>query len=222
MALAICDHVWQVGGSGFSAANDAAVYLVAFGDRAALIDAGCGPGHARVLTHISEALPGPAQVDYLFLTHCHYDHVGGAEALRRHFACTVVAHELDARFLEQGDNAVTAADWYQACLDPLPIDHKISGDKESFQVGSCELQALHWPGHSPGSMVLLTEIAGRRILFGQDVHGPLHPALLSSRDDYINSLSMLQSLEADILCEGHFGIIRGKTTIRAFIQSFMG
>jgi glyoxylase-like metal-dependent hydrolase (beta-lactamase superfamily II) len=221
MALAVCDHVWQVGGSGLSAAGDAAIYLLVFGDRAALIDAGCGQGHDRVLKHIAEALPPAAQVEYLFLTHCHYDHVGGAEALRRHFACAVVAHELDACFLERGDSTVTAADWYNAALDPLSVDRKLSSSREDFQVGSGMLQALHWPGHSPGSLVLLTEIAGSRVLFGQDVHGPLHPALLSSRDDYITSLGMLQNLEADILCEGHFGIIRGKARIREFIQSFM-
>jgi hypothetical protein len=29
------------------------------------------------------------------------------------------------------------------------------------------------------------------------------------------------SLEADILCEGHYGVIKGKNEVRHFIESFM-
>ena len=65
------------------------------------------------------------------------------------------------------------------------------------------------------------ETEGRRVLFGQDIHGPLHPQLLSNRYDYIASLTMLLRLEADILCEGHYGVIRDKKEVRKFIQSFM-
>ena len=41
----ILSDLWQVGGAGFTSAEDAAIYLVRFGDKAALIDAGCGNGH---------------------------------------------------------------------------------------------------------------------------------------------------------------------------------
>lgn len=60
-----------------------------------------------------------------------------------------------------------------------------------------------------------------RVLFAQDVHGPLHPMLLSSREDYLHSLEHLISLEADILCEGHFGIYKGKERVKEFIESFL-
>jgi hypothetical protein len=36
-----------------------------------------------------------------------------------------VAHELDARFLEQGDDMVTAATWYGASLEPFLIEKKL-------------------------------------------------------------------------------------------------
>ncbi|MEA3273835.1 MAG: hypothetical protein U9Q81_00740 [Pseudomonadota bacterium] len=53
------------------------------------------------------------------------------------------------------------------------------------------------------------------------MHGPLHPSLLSSREDYLGSLQRLLELNADILCEGHFGIFRGKKAVRDFIRQFM-
>jgi hypothetical protein len=53
------------------------------------------------------------------------------------------------------------------------------------------------------------------------VHGPLAPSLLSNRKEYLHSLRLLISLEADILCEGHYGIYRGKKEAAKFISSFL-
>lgn len=65
------------------------------------------------------------------------------------------------------------------------------------------------------------ESDGLKVLFGQDVHGPLHPELRSNLGDYRNSFQFLISLEADILCEGHFGIFRGKDEVRRFISLYL-
>jgi glyoxylase-like metal-dependent hydrolase (beta-lactamase superfamily II) len=217
----ITDTVWQVGGDSLSAPGDAAVYLVVAGQSAALIDAGCGFGHAKIISNIKKCIGPQAKVQTLLLTHCHYDHAGGAAALRRQLGCRIVAHELDAVFLESGDSDVTAAAWYNEDIEPFTIDHKIPGSREVFPLGAESITTLHAPGHSPGSVVYLTESGGMRVLFGQDVHGPIHPALRSNYDDYIASLTMLLGLEADILCEGHFGIYRGKDKVKQFIQSFI-
>jgi glyoxylase-like metal-dependent hydrolase (beta-lactamase superfamily II) len=62
---------------------------------------------------------------------------------------------------------------------------------------------------------------GLKILFAQDVHGPLHPDLKSDAALYRRSLKLLLSLEADVLCEGHYGIYRGKPAVAAFIEQFL-
>ena len=126
---------------------------------------------------------------------------------------------LDAVYLEAGDHNVMAAAWYGKKMQPLAIDPKIEGQKEIFNIGIGEVLAYHCPGHSPGSLVFTAEIENQTVLFGQDVHGPLDPSLLSNREDYIRSLNFMISLNADILCEGHFGIYSGKENIEAFIKS---
>jgi len=221
MVKEIVTDVWQVGGEDLSASGDAAVYLIQLGSAAALIDAGTGQGQRQLVENITQCLPNDVRLEYLLLTHCHFDHTGGAEAVRRDFGCRIVAHQLDAVFLEDGDSEVTAASWYGERMTPLTVDMKLDQAQTLIPVGSGSLTALHWPGHSPGSVVYHTEVDGQRILFGQDVHGPIHPALRSDESQYRKSLEKLLDLEADILLEGHFGIFRGKAAVARFIRSYL-
>ena len=219
--MEIIKNLWQVGGAGYTSVEDAAIYLIRFGEKAALIDAGCGGAHEDLANNISGVLPSDVEIDYLFLTHCHYDHTGGAEAVRKQYGCKIVAHALDAPYLETGDSIVTAANWYGARMKPLKIDYQIKDKKQTFQVGRGELTAYHCPGHSPGSVVYLAKLISNRVLFGQDVHGPLDDSFLSNRDDYKRSLKFLAGLNADILCEGHFGVYQGQKEVNQFIQTYL-
>lgn len=88
-------------------------------------------------------------------------------------------------------------------------------------VGSRSITALHWPGHSPGSLVYYTTMDDKLVLFGQDVHGPIHPALRSDAALYQKSLKKMLDLDADLLLEGHFGVVDGKEAVRRFIRSYM-
>ena len=116
---------------------------------------------------------------------------------------------------------MTAASWYGTRMAPLNIDYKIDGSKETIKIGNGGITAYHCPGHSPGSLVLVVEADATRILFGQDVHGPLDSSLLSNAADYKRSLSFMLELDADILCEGHFGVYKGKSEVEQFIRSYL-
>ncbi len=221
MIKRIKENLWQVGGSGLTDHADAAIYLVRFGDKAALIDAGCGEGHSRLKRNIGECLLPTDRLEYLLLTHCHYDHTGGAQAVRDEFGCLVAAHELDAAYLEEGDSKVTAASWYGARMEPLIIDVKLRGEESEISIGDGSLRAIHWPGHSPGSVIYAARMDGELVVFGQDVHGPIHPSLLSDEKQYQASLARLAALDADLLLEGHYGIFTTKREVKKFIQSFM-
>jgi hypothetical protein len=56
--MEIIQNLWQVGGGDLTALEDAAIYLVRSGEQAALIDAGCGNGHERLVENISSVLLG--------------------------------------------------------------------------------------------------------------------------------------------------------------------
>jgi glyoxylase-like metal-dependent hydrolase (beta-lactamase superfamily II) len=219
--MQITKEIFQVGGDHLTSPEDAAVYLINFDGHAALVDAGCGNAHKKLLANIQACGVNCNQIEYLLITHCHYDHTGGVKALSELLHCPVVTHELEAPYLERGDNVVTAANWYGAKIQPFKVDHKISGDGEEIPLGAGSVHAIHTPGHSPGSMVYVTVSEGKTILFGQDIHGPIHPDLKSNAADYQRSLRLVLSLQADILCEGHYGVIAGKQEVEQFINRFL-
>jgi glyoxylase-like metal-dependent hydrolase (beta-lactamase superfamily II) len=221
--MEITKEIFQVAGAGLTTSEDAASYLIKVEGAAALIDTGSGDAVQKMLARIRACGVDPHEIDFLFLTHCHYDHTGGAAALKEQFPdMHIIAHALEAAYLEKGDQEVTAASWYGARVRPIQLDQTWQGASQTFSlVGERLLVGYHTPGHSPGSAVYIMESAGLKVLFGQDVHGPLHPSLLSNREDYRRSLHLLLELDADILCEGHYGVFRGKKEVAAFIRKFL-
>jgi glyoxylase-like metal-dependent hydrolase (beta-lactamase superfamily II) len=219
--MRVLDGLWQVGGDVITTPEDAAVYLVLFGGEAVLIDAGCGKHHSKIVTNIQVCLPPKTPVTHIFLTHCHYDHAGGARKLAEKYGAQVIAHEAEAEWLEQGDNSVTGASWYGATMEPVRISRRITRPVERFSFGGHILTARHMPGHSPGSLVYTAGMEGKTVLFGQDVHGPVSPQLFSNAKDYRESLEKLLGLGADVLCEGHLGVFKGKKEVEKFIRPYL-
>jgi glyoxylase-like metal-dependent hydrolase (beta-lactamase superfamily II) len=219
--MEITSEIFEVGGGNLTSPDDAAIYLINFGEEAALVDAGTGRGTERLLANVEKCGVDPLRIKYLLITHCHYDHTGGAAELKRRIGVEIIAHERDALYLETGDNRVSAASWYGTALEPFRVDRKLSGAREQLLLGGRAIEVFHAPGHSPGSVVYLTQSDGLKVVFAHDVHGPLDPGLLSNREDYEKSLALLLSMEADILCEGHYGVFRGKAETAAFVRQFM-
>jgi glyoxylase-like metal-dependent hydrolase (beta-lactamase superfamily II) len=220
-SVQITSAVYQVGGGPLSAPEDAAIYLIKENDEGILIDAGCGNATDRVMENIRSCNLDPDRISMLLLTHCHYDHTGGAQEIRQRTGCKLVAHELDAVYLENGDDEVTAANWYGDSLHGFQVDRKLTDDRDTINLGELTISALHTPGHTPGSVVYLLESENKSILFGQDVHGPLNPAFKSNHQAYQRSLKKMLDLNADILCEGHFGIIKGRRQVADFISGYL-
>lgn len=215
----VFERVYQVGGPKLSSQNDCCVYLVDGNGPLALIDTGCGPSFELILTNIKTLGFDPGDIDSVLLTHCHIDHVGGAHKFQDECGASIIAHEKDAPPLEDGDSFLTAAFLYGVELDPVNIDRILSENNESVAVGDLYLKTVYTPGHTPGSICAFVDINGTRVLFGQDIHGPFHPDFKSNIEDWRRSMEKVLALEADILCEGHFGIYRPAEAVRHYIES---
>jgi len=209
--------VSQVGGGHLSDPSDCLVYAVDLGETV-LVDCGVGPSWPAIRDNLTSAGHDPAAVHTLVLTHCHVDHIGAAHDVVAQTGCRLVAHQLDAQAIESGDSRRTAADWYGVELPGVPVSHPVVGDGEVLRFARGELRLLHTPGHTPGSMVALVDTPEGLVLFGQDVHGPFSEAFGSDRVAWRESMEQLLALEAEVLCEGHYGVMRPAAEVRRFIE----
>jgi glyoxylase-like metal-dependent hydrolase (beta-lactamase superfamily II) len=79
------------------------------------------------------------RIKYIINTHGHPDHNGGNRILKERSGASILIYEDDAPLL----------------IEPL-ADRKLrNGD--TIGIGNVRLRVVHTPGHSPGSMALLTE-----------------------------------------------------------------
>jgi glyoxylase-like metal-dependent hydrolase (beta-lactamase superfamily II) len=217
----IVSGVYLIGGPNVTLADDAAVYLIDFAGDLVMIDAGAGRSSSQIIRNIEMLGLKPASLSHLILTHCHIDHIGSAPFFREKYGTKIVIHELDARAVETGDSIKTAANWYGTNFSPTKVDQKLKGAHEILKFGEEELRCLHTPGHTPGSISVYLDRAGKRILFGQDIHGPFNKAFGSDIEAWKKSIQTLLALDADILCEGHFGIYQPKNKVRDCIERYL-
>jgi len=217
----IAEGVYLVGGPNISRSEDATVFIVDGGDELVMIDSGAGRSARLLENNIIDAGLDPKKINLLILTHCHLDHIGSAAYFRREYECKVAVHADDAAALETGDAVLTAANWYETEFPPLAVDIKLNGAEGVCKCGSDSLHWLHAPGHTPGSICLYLDRGGKRILFGQDIHGPFLPSFRSDIGQWRQSMEKLLALHADILCEGHFGIFQPRSAVEKYIRRYL-
>ena len=213
----ITDHVYHVGDSGCS------VFLVDTHSEDGLILIDCGMSLEMIKKSITKSGLNPKDIQHCILTHFHIDHIGACHDLKMYNQkVKFYAHELDAKAIEEkGHDQKTAASWYSVDYIPISLEKKITKDREVLHFGNYDFQCIHTPGHTPGSICVYIEIDGKKVLFGQDIHGPFYPAFGSNLEDYQISMNKLLNLEIDILCEGHFGIFQPAEDVQKYIRRHM-
>ncbi len=216
----IIKDIFIVGGPDITDGRDGCVYLMNFGEMI-LIDTGAGWSVENIIKNIEKLGLDCKNLNKIILTHCHIDHIGGVPEIKKRFGSKIYIHKLDAPPLEAGDSILTAASWYQTTFPPTPVDVKLNSPEDALIIGEQKIICLHTPGHTPGSICIYLDKDGKRILFGQDLHGPLLPEFGSNLEDYGRSTKKLLDLDADILCEGHFGIYQPAIEVKRYIEGYL-
>ncbi len=215
----IVKDIFIVGGPDITEGRDGCIYLLNLGELI-LIDTGAGWSVDKIIDNIKKLGFDAKNLSKIILTHCHIDHIGGAPEIKKRFGAKIYIHKVDAPPLETGDPVLTAAKWYQTSFPPTLVDVKLNSPEDTLIVGEQKVICLHTPGHTPGSICIYLDKDEKRILFGQDLHGPLLSEFGSNLDDYGRSTKKLLDLDADILCEGHFGIYKTKQDVKNYILSY--
>ena len=158
-------------------------YLVNTGSKLVLIDTGAaglfGPTLGNLLANLKAAGYQPEQVDEIYITHMHADHVGGLMAADKLAFpnATVRADKHDADFwLSQANLDKAPADakgFFQGAMASLN-PYVAAGKFKAFD-GDTELvpgiKAVATPGHTPGHSIYKVESKGQTlVLWGDLMH----------------------------------------------------
>jgi len=214
----ICQDIYIIGSSEISHPYDCCVYLIDVGELI-MIDSGAGESFNRLVDNILTSGLAPEKISTVVVTHCHIDHIGSLAKLKQKYGAKIIAHELDAKAVEMGKG--TGAELYGVSYEPCQVDVKLQGTEQKLVFGGQEFTAVHIPGHTKGSIAIYTDMGGKRILFGQDIHGPYEAMWGGEPEKAVISLQKLIDLKADILCEGHFGIYQPGTEVTDYIEGYL-
>jgi len=143
----------------------ASVHVLQRAGRAVVIDSGTNDSVPLVMRALQELGLSADAVDWLFLTHVHLDHAGGAGKLLAQLPRARVLvhprgaqHMIDPARLEAATIAVYGETTYRklyGALVPVPADRvQQTSDDERVRLGPSELTVLHTPGHALHHQIL--------------------------------------------------------------------
>jgi glyoxylase-like metal-dependent hydrolase (beta-lactamase superfamily II) len=199
-------------------AVSAAYLLVDRDDGLTLIDAGPGSFSEVIVRYLARIGRRPDEIRRIILTHRHFDHIGGAAAVREASRAPVFAHPLDAPQISGTEpnrmpkgllglmmRAVVpvAFPWR-----PCRVDDDLA-DGQAFTLGGLgELRVMHTPGHTLGHCALL--LPSRGLFIAGDaltnLAGTPAPSFDAVNDDTPlanRTIAALADLAADNLIFGH-------------------
>lgn len=129
---------------------------------AAILDT---PGEADII--VTEAKE--VDVRYIIITHTHPDHLGAFTAVKKKFGLPVAIHSAEAANLPSTPDLILE-------------------DGNTINFGTVSLQVLHTPGHSPGSLCLLT---GQHLFSGDTLFpgGPGNTRSPAAFKQIVNSIT---------------------------------
>lgn len=109
------------------------------------------------------------KLQYILITHSHFDHTGALNELKGRMNVPIAAHQADAKRI------------------PLPPDLLLK-DGEVLSFGKIKLKVLHTPGHTPGSLCFQS---GIHLLSG-DTLFPGGPGKTGSPSDFNEIITSLK------------------------------
>lgn len=211
--------VWFLDVEQFGVSGQGGVYLLP-GSPAAVVEAGTSLARDRILAALDELRVPRSDVGWIFLTHIHLDHAGGAGALLQELpAARVVVHGRGVRHLVDPSRLVASVK--EAVRDrfplygtavPIPADRlHAASDREVLLGGGFRIQAVDTPGHAPHHLCYF--VLGEGLLFTGDaaglyLDGVLIPTTVPPSFDLelsLASLERLMELEPRLLLFTHFG-----------------
>lgn len=211
-----------------TAGNGGESFLIDGGEKVALYDCGmafCAKGLIENIERRIEKL-GKTTVDYVFISHTHYDHIGALPYVIERFKdVKIVGAKKAARvFKSEGARATMVrlgeaarrdfgnrdeAD-FKIKADGLRVDLEVS-DGDEVSLGEKKVRVYETKGHTDCSVSYMLE--PDRVLFASESTGVLrapelmHTAILKSFDECIESSRKCEALNPKRIVGNHYGAV---------------
>ncbi len=198
----------------FVGTKPASTHVVDTGDGLMVFDTGYQHSLYVVIDNIYRMGLKVADIKYIFLTHGHIDHLGGARALRDLTGAKIALGEADRQYAN-GDLDLTYAKelgmTYKETFEPDILLH----DGDEITLGNTTVRAVATPGHTPGAMSFFFDVTDGKDTFRAGLHGgmginTMAKAFLdkyglpySVREDFVKAMHRLNEEKVDIFLGNH-------------------
>ena len=145
------------------------VFLITWKDKVVLVDTSV----ARNLSKIERRLQNLniEHIDYLALTHSHYDHSANADCIRKKYGAKIIVHRSEADYFSRGENILPLGTnkitrfvtnqfgkKYLSMFNTYPCEADVLIDDEYIIPGFDNLlRIIHTPGHTSGCISLIAD-----------------------------------------------------------------
>ena len=204
-------------------------FLIDDGATAILYDTGFAFSGKEVAQNVKKVL-GERTLDFVFLTHSHYDHAAGTPYVKREFpmaqvvagtyAARIFSKDSAKRLMQELDKSVAAASGvfeYEDLIPLLSVDRTVE-DGDEIAAGSMRFRVISLPGHTKCSvgyyckeedLLLSSETLG--VFNGKD---DVVPSYLVGYQMTLDSIGRIKEINPSQLLLPHFGIIEGEDAAR--------
>ena len=123
----------------------------------------------RLTDQLAQLQLSPADIEYLSLSHSHFDHIGNGNLFAHHATWIVDAEERAHAFRDEARADPGFAQYSDLEFGPTQV---IEGDADYDVFGDGSVKIIQAPGHTPGHTVLLVRLAhaGAVLLTGDLYH----------------------------------------------------
>ena len=104
-----------------------------------------------------------AKLKYIYITHCHADHIGGVKGLKEKCGGQIITQRYSAEHLLDPNISLTS--YIGETNLVIDVDARVD-DGDLLHLGDLEFQVIHTPGHTSGGSCVYCE--SEKLLFSGD------------------------------------------------------